>query len=179
MSDGISEFADLLIGRMLLSIAEKEITDTYLAFQQSPVILKFIHENMENNEIFCSSNSVVYNSNAGSEDIKYRIPTTSEFMKNLLPDKLAKKDYIEKKEDAVDGFSKEPSLDIILSQSNTPNIQSTTLNSSLNGKNPMSNLINNSTNNESIYVKCDLCHREIVSNRFAQHLERCMNGKTR
>ena len=190
MSNELSDFANLLVDKMLLSIAEREITETYLSFQQSPEILKFIYQNMNNNEVFNSqnissnnnsnNNSNSSNGNNGKEDMQYRIPTTSEFMKNLLPDKLVKQEDSDSKADNnIDTFNKEPSLDIILSQSNTPNLPNANLNNSNNGKNPMANLINNSSGNESIYVKCDICTRDIVSNRFAQHLERCLNGKTR
>lgn len=183
MQENLQEFADFLVNKMLLSIAEKEITETYLSFHQSPEILKFIYKNMNNNEVFNSQN-LYNNGNANNtpikEDMQYRIPTTSEFMKNLLPDKLSKNKPSDLRDDNdFDSFSKETSLDIILSQSNTPNPQYASLNNSTNGKNPMTNLMNSSSANESIYVKCDICNREIVSNRFAQHLERCLNGKAR
>lgn len=188
MQDNLNEFADFLVNKMLLSIAEKEITETYLSFHQSPEILRFIYKNMNNNDVFnsqnshnnASSNNGNSNNTPSKEDMQYRIPTTSEFMKSLLPDKLSKNKPSDLKDDNdFESFSKEPSLDIILSQSNTPNPQYASLNTSSNGKNPMTNLMNSSSANESIYVKCDICNREIVSNRFAQHLERCLNGKTR
>lgn len=176
MSDGLSDFADLLVDKILLSIAEREITDTYLSFQQSPGILKFVLENIDNNDAFNSQN-IPLSSNINSEDMQYRIPTTSEFMINLLPEKLAKQDAKESKSDpSSETFTRETSLDMILSQSNTPNIQTSKLSSTNNGKNPMGNALNG---NEPIYVKCDICSREIVANRFAQHLERCLNGKAR
>lgn len=195
MSEGIEQLANILLEEMIASIVEKEITTTYLDLQEPSKILKHILANKDNAELFNSNNMSVFNNGAGSssskstnndgsENVQYIIPTTSQITKNLLPEKIYKLD-----QDSVDltasnttnedKFTKETSLDIILSQSNTPNVQPNGMNLTSSNKNPMSNIVNSTNGTESVYVKCDVCKRELLSNRFAQHLERCLTGKTR
>lgn len=191
MSSGIEELADNLLEQMISSILEKEITKTYLDLQEPSKILKYILSNKDNNEVFNSANmSVLTNStkstnNDGSENVQYIIPTTSQITKNLLPEKIYKLEQdnqdvaMSNNPSNEDNFIKEKSLDIILSQSNTPNVQPNGMNVSSSNKNPMTNIINSSNSTEVVYVKCDICKRDLLSNRFAQHLERCLTGKTR
>lgn len=197
MSKEIEQLADILLDQMILSIMEKEITKTYLDLQEPSNILRYILSNKDNNELFNSTNmSVLTNSNSssssgkttnndGSENVQYIIPTTSQIIKNLLPEKIYKMEQDNQDITATnslnneDKFIKEKSLDIILSQSNTPNVQPNGMNVSGSNKNPMTNIINSSNNTEVVYVKCDICNRDLLSNRFAQHLERCLTGKTR
>ena len=197
MSKEIEQLSDVLLDQMVLSIMEKEITKTYLDLQEPSNILRYILSNKDNNELFNSTNmSVLTNDNSssnsgkttnndGSENVQYIIPTTSQIIKNLLPEKIYKTEQDSPGLTATnslnneDNFIKEKSLDIILSQSYTPNVQPNGMNVSSSNKNPMSNIINSSNSTEVVYVKCDICNRDLLSNRFAQHLERCLTGKTR
>lgn len=195
MSEGIEQLANILLEEMIASIVEKEITTTYLDLQEPSKILKHILSNKDNAELFNSNNMSVFNNGAGSstskstnnngsENVQYIIPTTSQITKNLLPEKIYKldqdsPDLTASNSTNEDKFIKETSLDIILSQSNTPNVQPNGMNLTSGNKNPMSNIINSTNSTESVYVKCDVCKRELLSNRFAQHLERCLTGKTR
>lgn len=195
MREGIEQLANILLEEMIASIVEKEITTTYLDLQEPSKILKHILANKDNPEIFNSNNMSVFNNsigsnsskstnNDGSKNVQYIIPTTSQITKNLLPEKIykldqASPDLAASSSTNEDKFTKETSLDIILSQSNTPNLQPNGMNLTSNNTNPMSNIVTSTNSMESVYVKCDLCKRELLSNRFAQHLERCLTGKTR
>ncbi|KAL6933319.1 uncharacterized protein HGUI_01039 [Hanseniaspora guilliermondii] len=194
MSEGIEHLADILLEEMIASIVEKEITTTYLDLQEPSKILRHILANKDNSELFNSNNMSVFTNstgsnsskstnNDGSENVQYIIPTTSQITKNLLPEKIYKMNQdspdLTASNSNEDKFTKETSLDIILSQSNTPNIQPNGMNLTSSNKNPMTNIVNSTNNTEAVYVKCDVCKRELLSNRFAQHLERCLTGKTR